>query len=101
MAEIWFNETAQFIGAVGATTVRELAELIHEDDAVLPALQFDDDQDVTIDDVENAIDHFGVEVLDIADDVVNDDTWPDTAVHDATLEQGPRPGSTRVLGVFI
>jgi len=101
MADLWFNPDAQFIGAVGPTTLRELAEAIDEDDTVLSAFGFDDDQDVTIEDIENALDHFGVRILDIDDDAVSDESWPDDAVHDATAGDPARPGTTRVLGVHI
>jgi len=101
MTDLWFNPDEQFIGAIGPTTLRELADEVFNDDSILPALGFDDDVDVTVDDVENALDFLGVRHLDVNDDVLREDTWDDTAVHEAGPGDEPRTGTTRVLGVHI
>lgn len=101
MADLWFDTDSQFIGAIGPRTLRDLAEAIHGDDTVLAALNFDDETDTTIEDVENALDHLGVLTFDIDDDTVDSETWPENTVHDADPDQPARAGTTRVLGVHI
>ncbi len=101
MADLWFDTDTQFIGAIGPLTLRDLAEAIHDDATVLAAFDFDDADDTTVEDVENALDHLGVRVFDIDDDTVDADTWPERSVHDADHDQPARPGTTRVLGIHL
>ncbi|WIE81196.1 hypothetical protein [Curtobacterium sp. MCSS17_016] len=101
MADLWFDPDTQFIGAIGPTTLRELAEAIHDDDTILATLDFDNESDTTIEDVENALDHLGVRTFDVDDDMVDADHWPDTSVNEVDGDQPSRPGTTRVLGVHI
>jgi hypothetical protein len=101
MADLWFDADTQFIGAIGPLTLRDLAEAIHADATVLAAFNFDDADDTTIEDVENALDHLGVNTFDIDDDTVDADVWPDESVHDADPDHPPRASTTRVLGIYV
>ncbi|MGW8431571.1 hypothetical protein ACWGJ9_10810 [Curtobacterium citreum] len=101
MADIWFDTDNQFIGAIGPLTLRQLAEAIHDDANILAAFDFDDADDTTADDIENALDHLGVCAYDVDDDTVDADNWPASTVHDAENDQPARAGTTRVLGVHL
>jgi len=104
--KIWYNPDAEYIGATGCDTIREMAELAKDDTGNgIEDLLFNGEGDwpvienPTLDDFEARLIAMGVEPVRIAASHARQESWEPEWTHACAVGDKPGRGYVKVLGV--
>ncbi|ANJ26797.1 hypothetical protein [Agromyces aureus] len=97
---IWYNADVDYIGAVGISSVREMAELAVKEPDITDALGLHEVEDPTVEQVEEVLNELNIEASRVPAAVLHNERW-DGVIATIPLDAKPGSGYVKVLGTNL